>query len=164
VNGNAQKNAGGQFGDRAFKWLTLVMALTIFALVRAHRLRTVPRLAPRAAKIRLAFSRHQRLGSGQRRLWRAAVHLRHARVGGHRTRHRRAHQHRHRRLSHRTRAAPTAPAAYHVHRTARRRAKCHSRPVGNFCDGSFLRDHFFRCCKNISASCRFLRGRSTASA
>jgi phosphate transport system permease protein len=33
VNGNAQKNAGGQFGDRAFKWLTLAMALTIFALV-----------------------------------------------------------------------------------------------------------------------------------
>jgi phosphate transport system permease protein len=33
VNGNTQKNAGGQFGDRAFKWLTLVMALTIFALV-----------------------------------------------------------------------------------------------------------------------------------
>jgi phosphate transport system permease protein len=33
VNGNSQKNAGQHFGDRAFKWLTLVMALTIFALV-----------------------------------------------------------------------------------------------------------------------------------
>jgi phosphate transport system permease protein len=33
VDGNAQKNNGVQFGDRAFKWLTLAMALTIFALV-----------------------------------------------------------------------------------------------------------------------------------
>jgi phosphate transport system permease protein len=33
VNGNAQKNAGQHFGDHAFKWLTLVMALAVFALI-----------------------------------------------------------------------------------------------------------------------------------
>jgi phosphate transport system permease protein len=33
VNENAKKNDGQQFGDPVFKWLTLVMALTIFALV-----------------------------------------------------------------------------------------------------------------------------------
>jgi phosphate transport system permease protein len=33
VNENAKENVGGQFGDRAFRWLTLAMALTIFALV-----------------------------------------------------------------------------------------------------------------------------------
>jgi phosphate transport system permease protein len=33
VNGNTKKNAGQHFGDRAFKWLTLLMALSIFALI-----------------------------------------------------------------------------------------------------------------------------------
>ncbi len=33
VNGKIQKNAGRHFGDSAFKWLTLVMALSIFALI-----------------------------------------------------------------------------------------------------------------------------------
>jgi len=33
VNGNSQKNAGQHFGDRAFKWLTLLMALAVFVLV-----------------------------------------------------------------------------------------------------------------------------------
>ena len=33
MNGNANKNDGQQFGDRAFKWLTLVMALAIFVLI-----------------------------------------------------------------------------------------------------------------------------------
>jgi phosphate transport system permease protein len=33
VNGTAQKNSGGQFGDRAFKWLTLVMAFSVFVLI-----------------------------------------------------------------------------------------------------------------------------------
>jgi phosphate transport system permease protein len=33
VNGKAQKTAGPHFGDRAFKWLTLVMALAVFVLI-----------------------------------------------------------------------------------------------------------------------------------
>jgi phosphate transport system permease protein len=33
VNGKMQKNAGWHFGDSAFKWLTLVMALSVFALI-----------------------------------------------------------------------------------------------------------------------------------
>ncbi|HTV75539.1 MAG TPA: phosphate ABC transporter permease subunit PstC, partial [Candidatus Baltobacteraceae bacterium] len=33
MNGNKQKNAGSYFGDRAFKWLTLVMALAVFGLI-----------------------------------------------------------------------------------------------------------------------------------
>jgi phosphate transport system permease protein len=33
VNGKAQKNAGPHFGDGAFKWLTLVMALAVFVLI-----------------------------------------------------------------------------------------------------------------------------------
>jgi phosphate transport system permease protein len=33
VNGKAQKNAGQHFGDSAFKWLTLCMALSIFVLI-----------------------------------------------------------------------------------------------------------------------------------
>jgi phosphate transport system permease protein len=33
VNGNAKENGTQYFGDRVFRWLTLVMALTIFALV-----------------------------------------------------------------------------------------------------------------------------------
>ena len=33
MNGIAKKNAGRQFGDRAFKWLTLVMAVTVFVLI-----------------------------------------------------------------------------------------------------------------------------------
>jgi hypothetical protein len=111
------------------------------------------------AQIRLAFSRQQRLGSGQRQLRRAAVHLRHAGFVGHRPRHRRAHQHRHRGLSHRTRAALVAPAAHHVHRIARRRAQRHSRPVGNFCDGAVAARHLFPCCKNTLVSCRCFKAR-----
>jgi phosphate transport system permease protein len=33
VTGNIQKNAGRHFGDSAFKWLTLAMALTVFVLI-----------------------------------------------------------------------------------------------------------------------------------
>jgi phosphate transport system permease protein len=33
VNGKAQKDTGRQFGDSAFKWLTLVMAFSIFILI-----------------------------------------------------------------------------------------------------------------------------------
>jgi phosphate transport system permease protein len=33
VNGNAQKDSASYFGDRAFKWLTLVMALAVFVLI-----------------------------------------------------------------------------------------------------------------------------------
>ena len=61
------KSAGGQFGDRAFKWLTLLMALAVFALIALIGYELFRGSQPRAAKIRLAFSRQQRLGSGQRR-------------------------------------------------------------------------------------------------
>jgi phosphate transport system permease protein len=69
---------GSHFGDRAFKWLTLLMALSVFALIVliGFELATAP---ARAAKIRLAFPRQQRLGPGQRTIRRAAVHLWHAR-------------------------------------------------------------------------------------
>jgi len=33
LNRDAQKNAGSQFGDSAFKWLTMVMALAVFGLI-----------------------------------------------------------------------------------------------------------------------------------
>ena len=33
VNGKAQKDSGFHFGEGAFKWLTLVMALAVFALI-----------------------------------------------------------------------------------------------------------------------------------
>ena len=33
VNGNTENSAGHNFGDSAFKWLTLAMALTVFALI-----------------------------------------------------------------------------------------------------------------------------------
>lgn len=33
MNANTQQNSGQHFGDRAFKWLTLVMALAVFALI-----------------------------------------------------------------------------------------------------------------------------------
>ena len=132
---------------------------------RAHRLRTGARLAARAAKIRLAFPRQQRLGPGQRTIRRVAVHLRHAGFVRHRAAHRRAHQHRHRRVSHRTRPALAAPAADHVHRTAGRRAERHFRVVGNFCHGSVAaRPSVSVAAKARLVFCRCFKGRFTASA
>ena len=156
---------GSHFGDRAFKWLTLLMALSVFALIVLIGYELAQRLAARAAQIRLAFPRQQRLGPGQRTIRRGAVHLRHAGFIRHRAAHRRAHQHRHRRLSHRTRAALAAPAVDHVHRTARRRAERHSRSVGNFCDGAVAARPFVSvAAKARSVFCRCFKGRFTASA
>ena len=98
-------------------------------------------------------------------LRRAAVHFRHAGVIGHRAAHRRAHQHCHRGLSHRTRAAVAAPAAHHLHRTARRRAQCDSWPVGHFCDGAVAARPFVSvAAKSLRFSALVSRIRFTASA
>ncbi len=130
------KSAEWHFGDRAFKWLTLAMALVIFLLIIL-----IGWELARGSRLALhQFGWHFLISSDwdpvNETIRRAAVHFRHAGFLGHRAPHRRAHQHRHRRLSHRTRPALAAPAADHVHRTARRRAQRHSRFVGNFCDGA----------------------------
>ena len=158
--------ADGHFGDRAFKWLTLLMALSIFVLDRAHRLRTGRRRAARPCTNSAGIFSSAATGIPVNDdLWRAAVHFRHARFVRYRARHRRAHQHRHGGLSHRTRAALAAPAAHHVHRTARRHAQRHSGFLGNFCDGSVAARSFFPAvADNISVFCRSFKARFTASA
>ena len=151
------------FGDRAFRWLTLLMALSVFVLIVLTGYE-LPRLAARAAKIRLAFSLQQRLGPGQRRVWRAAVYFRHACFIIPRAAHRGAVEHRHGRISHGTRAAVGAPAAHHLHRTARRRAERDPRVVGNLRHGAVAAGAFFSLAARDARFLPFFRARFTASA
>ena len=78
------------------------------------------------------------VGPGERKLRGAAVYLRHTGLFLDRAAHRRAAQHCHCPLSHRTGPAMDKTTAYHFYRTARGCAERHSWSLGDFCHGALV--------------------------
>ncbi len=70
IEANAMSSVRGvsRFGDRAFQWLTLLMALSIFVLIALIGIELFLRrmlAACGAPKIRLAFPDEQHVGPGK---------------------------------------------------------------------------------------------------
>ena len=125
------------FGDRAFEWLTLAMALAVVVSGFPRRLAIGARLAARDQdSFGFNFLTTLHLGSGGGTIRRVAVYLRHDRFVADRADHRCAAEHRHRRLSDRAGSALDSTAARLADRNAGRDSERHSRSVGNFCHDS----------------------------
>ena len=65
-----------RFGDKAFEWLTLAMAIAVVLLI-SWLVGSSAWLVARHPKIWISFSRHIDMGSGRGAIRRAPIHLWH---------------------------------------------------------------------------------------